>query len=85
MFGYMRDRAALVVFRRFHALALLIGQRSCLINVKDLVGFEVLIKTTLEKQIAKSFGFFDPQNERTLLGSVRDITLKQEQGAILTG
>jgi len=50
-----------------------------------LVGFEVLIKTTLEKQIAKSFGFFDPQNERTLLGSVRDITLKQEQGARLTG
>jgi len=38
----------------------------------------------LEKQIAKSFGFFDPQNERTSLGSVRDITLKYEQPPTLS-
>ena len=44
----------LVVFRRFHALALLIGQRCCLINVKDFIGFEALIETTLEKQVARA-------------------------------
>jgi len=37
-----------------------------------------------EKQIAKTFGFFDAQNERTLLGSVRDFTLKHEQPPTLS-